>query len=826
MRHVLTLLTTILAMAVLAVAVPETSQARPSRGEPVTVRAEIETLHNLFGVNFIYDSSLDLDIPYKGRPMKEIAKGQPKDDETGFRSSGLTVCLDALFKDTGIAYEVMKKYIVLTKADERKKPKDYTILIEEQRDTLDESRITAYIDRRRTASQTGLQKIDGSRFKKGFAFLGSPDLIKEIQSLPGVSGGNELLSGLYVHGGDGTDNLFLLDGVPLYQVSHLAGLISSFNTEVVDNLDFYKSGFPARFGGKLSSVVDITTRAGDMNGYRGSFNIGLLNGGFQFEGPIIPGKTSFNVAVRRSWFDTVLIPFNLIANLTRDYGDSGKIYYSMTDLNASLTHLFDKDSHLSLNFYAGSDAVRYKWTDTVVKYWEGVRHTGDSGYDLNARWGNILTSLNWTKKFSDDLHLNTILYYTRSDTDVGIENYSWEMDEYNPIITDEDISERNYSRLHDFGAKAELDWIPSEYHHLNYGVSLVQHLFRPVRKFSMLTLRDNEVIYSEDDSYSIPYDACETSVYASDEISFTSWFKANIGLRYSFFLKDDYKHHSVEPRAALRFQLGQRTALKLSYVEMDQAVHLLRAHYLDIPMTSWLPSTENVAPMRSRQVAGGIYLNLPHNITLNVEGYWKTMDNLYEYCGTDGIYPDLANWEREVMSGKGRSYGAEMELRWRTEKMDVAAYYTLSRTERYFAGIWHDWYPARNDNRHKFTISATRRFSDRFDMYAGWNYHSGDRMTVPTQIVGDMVYYTSPYNYKLADYHRLDIGFNFRKTTKRGNESIWNLTLYNAYCRMNPMFTMMDHYRPDSHKPDEFTTELKELAAIPIIPSFNYTLRF
>ena len=214
------------------------------------------------------------------------------------------------------------------------------------------------------------------------------------------------------------------------------------------------------------------------------------------------------------------------------------------------------------------------------------------------------------------------------------------------------------------------------------------------------------------------------------------------------------------------------------------------------------------------------------NFRLNVEGYYKMMDNLYEYSGTDGIYPDLKNWENEVMRGKGRSYGAEVELRWRSEKMDVAAYYTLSWTERFFEGIWHDWYPARNDNRHKFTINATRRFSDRFEMYASWNYHTGDRMTVPTQIVGGQVYYTSPYNYKIADYHRLDIGFNFRKTTKRGNESVWNLSLYNAYCRMNPMFTMLDHYRTDYKEPAKYETVFKELAAIPIIPSFNYTLRF
>lgn len=218
-------------------------------------------------------------------------------------------------------------------------------------------------------------------------------------------------------------------------------------------------------------------------------------------------------------------------------------------------------------------------------------------------------------------------------------------------------------------------------------------------------------------------------------------------------------------------------------------------------------------------------MNLPHNIVLNVEGYWKTMDNMYEYCGIENIYPDLATWEYQLLSGKGRSYGAEVELGWKTKDTDISAYYTLSWTDRLFDGIWHDWYPARNDNRHKFTVNATHRFGKRFEMYMAWNYHSGDRMTVPTQIIGGDVYYTSPYNYKLPDYHRLDLGFNFRKTTRRGNESIWNLTIYNAYCRMNPMFTMLDHYRR-SYEDEEYVTTFKTMAAIPIIPSFNYTLRF
>ena len=635
-----------------------------------------------------------------------------------------------------------------------------------------------------------------------------------------------------MHGGDGSDNLFLLDGVPLYQVTHLGGLLSSFNTEMINNIDFYKSGFPSRFGGKLSSVSDITTRQGDMNGYHGSFNIGLLNGGLQFEGPIVPGKTSFNVGLRRSWFDIFTIPAVGIYNWTLPYGQKARLRYAMTDFNASVTHLFKDDSRLALNIYTGSDMIRYGNEALGVNYWEGVRLTGTNGHDMNVRWGNILTSLNWTKRFSDNLHLNTVIYYTRVNTNVRLTEERWELQEYDAIITEHQVDERNRSRLHDIAAKADLDWFPSEYHHIRAGASFVQHLFRTDKDVSAITTRRrmetedsfyNTTYVQESDSDSLSYNSAELSVYAEDEIAFAGWFKANLGVRYTMFAAETGLQHSVEPRAAVRFQLGPKTALKMSYTEMSQFIHNLQANYLDIPMSIWLPSTDMILPMKSRQVAGGIYTELPHNIRLNVEGYWKSMENLHEYCGINAIYPEIGAWENELLSGHGRSYGAEIELGWRSAKTDIAAYYTLSWTERFFDQIWHDWYPARNDNRHKLTINATHRFSERFDMYMQWNYHTGDRTTIPTQIIDGVLYYSNPYNHKLPDYHRLDVGFNFRKTTRRGNESIWNLSIYNAYCRMNPMFAMVSTVKVEE-KVEEY--KFVTLDVLPIIPTFSYTLRF
>lgn len=749
--------------------------------QPRTIKSEMEKLHQTYGVNFVYDSSIELNIPAPVMPATERAS--------------INQCLDTLFTGTGIDYELMKKYIVLTKSDLKKKPKGYTIFIQEQKDTLDAASITSYINRSHSSTQTGLTPIDGSRFKKGFAVLGSPDVIKEIQTLSGVSGGTELLSGMYVHGGEGHDNLFLLNGVPLYQITHLAGLISAFNTEIIESLDFYKSGFPARYGGKMSSVVDIQTRPGDMQEYHGVFNIGLLNGGLQFEGPIVKGKTSFNIAARRSWFDVVTTPFNLIYNKVMEKKNKRwNIHYSMTDLNGSITHLFNKDSRLSADFYYGTDKFGLKTSDI------------DKTDDLCLKWGNILASLNWKKKFSDDLHLNTSVHYVRSNTHVAQHHDSKHLYK----------SQQDTSILNDIGAKAELDWIPSEHHHISAGASFSEYLISSKRNLSSEPQTDN--------LFSLNYDISEVALYAADEISITNWLKTNIGLRYSLTDHGEKTYHSIEPRAAVGFQLNEATSLKLSYTEMSQAIHLLRAHYVDLPMSSWLPSTNEIAPMRSRQVAGGVYVNMPHNISFSIEGYWKNMMNLYEYSGVDSIYPDLKDWEEELILGKGRSYGAEMEVRWKSEKMDIAAYYTLSWTERYFEEIWSTWYPARNDNRHKFNINATRKFSEKFEMYASWNFQSGNRMTVPTQTIGEAIYYTSPYNLKLDDYHRLDIGFNFRKTTKRGNESIWNLSVYNAYCRLNPLF-YMTNIVTDMYGENKKIV-MKQCAMVPILPSFSYTLRF
>lgn len=790
--------------------------------ESPTLKEQMSAIHETFGINFIYDSSLELDIP-------SLKKIDP-------RRQTLQECLTVLFQGTQIQWEIRKKYVVLTHKDKKKKPKDYTIFIEEQRDTLNGAVITALTSKGLNTTQTGHQKLDRIQFEKGFAVLSSPDVIKTLQQLPGVATGTELMSGMFVRGGDGADNLYLLDGVPLYQVSHLAGLFSSFNTDMVESVDFYKSGFPARYGGRMSSVVDVKTREGDFQEYHGLFSIGLLDSRLQSEGPIVKGKTSFNIGLRRSWLDAVTEPASLIIKKKR--GEDFRIRYAFWDLNGNITHKFTDNNMISLKVYGGRDALKYIQTDgglispvTDPEKADKYEEISNNGIE----WGNFVTSLDWDYRFATNHELAMKAYYSRYGALFSVSNIREEVSAEGNELRSNYSGSGNRSRTSDIGLKADFSFRPGKSHHLRYGASVQMHIYNPEYTGETLNVEDGSILGSRTSSECTTMHSVEPAAYIEDEIALTEWFTANIGIRYSSFFMENKSYHSVQPRAALRFGLSDNTALKLSYSEMTQYNHQISPNYLQLPTNFWMPSTAKIAPSHSRQVSGGVYVNLPHNIRFNAEGYYKTMDNLLEFGGKWGVYPPINRWEEAMVTGKGRSWGLETEVSWSDEKTHLAAYYTLSWNQRYFEDFFPKWYRDRNDNRHKLTLTGTRRFGKRFEMYASWNWHSGGWITGESYIIqtGEVQqawpesFYSVPNNFRMPDYHRLDVGFNFRKTTKRGNESIWNLSIYNAYCNMNPITA----YMGTSY---EFTKENltglyfvgEAFAIIPIIPSFSYTLKF
>ena len=791
-----------------------------------TYFSEIQMLKDKYDVVFVYESSLHLDTPCKS---------------VGNRAS-LSRSIKDLFEGSGIRYEIRGHTVILRKEESSGAPAFYEEpswafdTIRPSRieaawiDTLVAARVSA--DHLKTAmrTQTGLTHLSGEELKGGFAVFSSPDLIKTLQLLPGVASGTELMSGLFVHGGTGGDNLFLLDGSSVYNTSHLIGLFSAFNSDVIDGVDFYKSGFPARYGGRLSSVVDVTTRDGDLYDTHGTFSMGLIDGRIQWEGPLVRGKTSLQFGLRRTWLEAVSIPALLYVNNRNGNREKNRGNYGFWDLNIGLTHHLTGRDVFRFRFFNGMDRLRMGQDALTTSSSGNVMHQGYDKIDGVLNWGSTTAALTWNHTFSDKLVARTGAYYSfnLSRVKYGSRFWDWDADLGNVYSNAE---ESDLSGSHGIKLGGDFDWEPSTRHHVRFGASVEYHIYKPERSLRQWEERGQEKSVFNDYQIGNTFLGTESSVYIEDEMALLPALTVNAGMRAALFLVEGKAYALPEPRIALRYDFSGSVALKASYTWMNQFEHRLETAYVDLPTSLWLPSTASIRPMHSQQAAAGVYMRLPEGMHLDVEGFWKTMEHLYEYSGPSALYPPVDRWESSFTEGRGRSYGAEVSFGRKWERTDVEVAYTLSWTERFFSEFSDRWYRDRNDNRHKFNITATHKFSKRFEIYGAWLYHSGNRMTIVSQgkyrgtpyMKGAPFHsfggvYTGPNNVKLPDYHRLDVGMNFIKVRPDGKVRTWNLSIYNAYCRLNTVYAYL-------------TVENREYVGksygiIPIIPTLSYTLKF
>ncbi|MBO4671799.1 MAG: TonB-dependent receptor plug domain-containing protein [Bacteroidales bacterium] len=683
----------------------------------------------------------------------------------------------------------------------------------ERQDTLETSYVTAVREKMRNTTQTGLMRLDGEKLRTGVSAFGTPDVIKQLQILPGVAAGNELMSGLYVHGGDGNDNLFLLDGVPLYNIAHFGGFFSSFNTDVVDNLDFYKSGFPARYGGRLSSVVDVETSEGDMQKYHGNVSIGLIDGRLQVEGPIVKGKTSFNFGLRRSWMDVVTIPAIAYANRHNDSEVTADGGYSMQDINGRITHIFSERSKLNINAFWGRDRL----TASLKSDEDTAMNLG-----MSTVWGTLAASANWEYEFAKNLKSRLLGYYSRSGSDVG---YDFEIkSKTDDGVFKMSMGDDNICSVSDVGFKYDFNWYPDSFQHVRFGAAGVWHHYDTHRDYTQGRSIPGFKPEEDKGTEGKDYHGFEPALYIEDEIAIAYNFTLNAGLRASSFTTKERTWGRLEPRAALKWLIYKDLCFKLSYTRMSQYSHLVSAMYIELPTNSWMPSTTSAGPMMSNQIAGGLYFT-PGQFTINIEGWYKTMHSMLSYNGANAFYPPLVNWEKSFTSGKGESYGLEYETTWKTPKVELSAYYTLSWTWRQFNAYYPFPYPDRNDNRHKINLVGTWRPTKRFSLYFNWNYHSGNRITLPSHVVTYSPYpnptmlYESPYNAQLPDYHRLDVGADLSFFNKKGHRWNFNLSIYNVYNHLNASFATLDTDENGDYIGMAY-------GLVPIIPTLSVSYRF
>ena len=679
----------------------------------------------------------------------------------------------------------------------------------EKADTLREAVVRA--DRNAVKrTRIGFERLDKSRIDNGFALFSGPDVIKTLQNLPGVSSGTELFSGLYVHGGDGTDNLFMLDGVPVYQSGHIGGLFSTFNPSAIQSVDFYKSGFPAYYGGRLSSIVDVRTSDGDFYGYHGDFSLSILDGRAHYEGPIVKSKASFSVSLRRSWIDLITVPLFRAINSRRNSTGNEMLsdLYRFYDLNAKLSFRLGERDKLSVNYYSGRDVLKGETTD--IEY-DGDGFENEFSQKILFDWGSRTASVNYSH--TGPLSINSTAFFTSGDSKV--EFTSRRRVTNTSGIPEERHNEDARHRLMDYGFNVRLGYSLSESVSFDSGLSAV-------RRGSV----NKGGVKSEMDSIAIDKTCFsnEASAFTECRIKVSDDFLVDVGARLAAFQSGGKVYTRLEPRLSLAFPLASSLTGKAAYSRMNQFQHLVASSYLDLPTNMWMPSTETAPPMSSDQFSLGLFLSDFHKVDIGLDGWWKSENGIMLYDGINSFFPLVEDWETRFYSGKGKSYGLELSAEYEDEKLQASLYYTLSWSKRLFDELHDDWFFDHFDSRNKITLTASWKPNERFDVAATWNYHTGYRVTMPTHILSDdsnvkSDLFSEPNNVRIPDYHRLDVGCNFRKITRRGHLRVWNLSVYNAYCRPNPLFMAPEWKKSAGYKG-------KVYAIVPIVPSVGYSLTF
>jgi hypothetical protein len=684
-------------------------------------------------------------------------------------------------------------------------------------------------------TETSVIEVPIEQIKTIPALLGEVDIIKAIQLLPGVQS-SEGTSGFYVRGGGPDQNLILLDGVPVYNASHLGGIFSVFNADAIKSVRLTKGGFPARFGGRLSSVLQIDMKEGNSKEFKGDATIGLISSKFTFEGPIIKDKTSFIISARRTYIDLIVAPF--LPSTT----DLTLYFY---DLNAKINHKISKKDRIYLSAYSGKDKLGVDFSESFVDQLTNEQ----SSLNFELGYGNITSNLRWNHLFSDKLFSNTTLTYSRYsfNTDFGV-NSTYTTDNETEIW---DINFGYLSGIEDFGGRIDFDFIPNPNHEIKFGTSYTNHNFFPGETTlsidetlpTSIIITDSSIITTNQNfsldttlNFSGNTVADELYFYVEDNFKITNRLKANIGIHLGYYNTNRsssiFKNNiSFQPRASVRYLLNDKWSIKGSYAEMTQNIHLLSNSSIGFPSDIWVPATDTVPSQTSKQWAGNISTELGNGeFELSLEGYYKTMNNLITYKSGYSNLSSTESWENSVETGGiGESYGAELFLQKKKGKTTGWIGYTLSWTNRKFDNInFGEWYPYKFDRRHDFSLVVSHRFNEKWDAGLTWVYGTGNAITFPQAIYlgtpnngNDVVDVVESYgarnSTRLNAYHRLDLGFN--KTVKKKRiTKILSFGAYNAYSRKNPFFAYLTYERGNR--------VAKQVSLFPVIPSISYRIQF
>ena len=642
-----------------------------------------------------------------------------------------------------------------------------------------------------------LERLTSREAKLLPAIFGEIDIIKILQLKPGVKAGGEGNAGFYVRGGGSDQNLILIDKAPVYNPNHLFGFFSVFNADAVSEVELYKAGFPARYGGRLSAVLDVKMQPGDYDKWGVQGGIGLISSRLTVKTPIQKSKSTITLSGRRTYVDVFTRLVNRANKNNPDFDQIPDYYFY--DFNTRLDFVVGKQDEISVTGYYGDDFFKFK------------------GESFGARfgWGNRSGTINWRHHFNKTLSVNNAYYV--SGYNYRINNQFGE----NSLTLG--------SSIFDQGISQDWEFNPNLQHQIQFGFTAIYHRFS-VGNFGLSTdftdIKVGELL-----------EGGETALYFSDNIKFSSRFEMLFGLRVSNFLAIGKTYGGVEPRVATSYKISKNTALKASYARMYQYLHLVSLSNASIPTDIWYPSTKNIKPQSSDQVALGIHQALfKEKFFFSMEGYYKWLYNAVDFRDGAQVFAN-PRLEQEFIRGKGWAYGAEWYIEKKQGKTTGWIGYTLAWSWRQFAEIENgNRFHPRYDRRHDISVVVMHRLSPRLVLSGTWVFGTGNYValatgrfsyqgfTPNTDLTASPIF-LSRNEFQMPPTHRLDLGLVWKLRTKNpNNERDLTFSIYNAYSRRNPFFVYYEQKNDANGNAIEFVPKL--LALFPVLPSVTYNFKF
>ena len=647
------------------------------------------------------------------------------------------------------------------------------------------------------SSSDNYYKINPKKILDFPVLFGEPDILKSLHSIPGIQQGNEGSAGLHIRGGSPDHNLILIDGIPVYNVFHLFGYLSVFNTDALKDIKIYKDGIPPCYEGRLSSVIDISLKEGNLKQDRTILSISPVASSITYETPIKKNRSSFIVSARRTWLDAVLSLINISGN--------SKANFSFYDLSAKYYHKLNKDNNIHLSYYTSKDKYFYKF------------NAGTEKASFNFNWQNHSALLRWNKIINKKLYFINYLSFSNYAFN-QIDAYDEEKKKYNKKIT---------SSINDVNLSSKLEYYFSTIHNITFGINLNYQKFIPESEY---TFNDNQrtTNFSNTDIKRIT-----GNIFLYDEIYINPGFKLKGGLRISRY-NSDKQNFYFQPRASLQYNIGENLTIRTSYDRIAQSLHLLTNTSLGQPTDLWVPTSNDAPSETTNQYSLNIIKGWPRSdISLDLGIYIKFYDNLIEYKeGVNSLFGINDHWEDKITVGKGNSKGLEVLLNKESGKLNGWISYNLSKSMREFNEISNgNPFPYKYDRRHNFSLTSFYELNKNHKFSLLFTYNSGHAITLPIGnikaippygaeylyneklVISNIEYINSRNNQRMPDYHRLDLSYHNRKK-KKNHIRTWIFSIYNVYNRLNPYFL----YQSEG--------KIKQVAMFPVIPSISYRVEF